>query len=185
MIIGLKGPARVGKDTVGRYLAAHHGFTTLAFADPVKIGLSALLGLPLSVFYGEKEKEEVIPWVGKSPRQLMQSLGTDWAHHAISPDIWVKVAQAKAQRLLENGVNIVFTDVRFPAEADMIKSAGGEIWTLMRPGHNPIPESDHVSESGQHRIPGDRGLVNFGTLEQLYEQVDETLEAAIVTELGV
>ena len=36
MLIALTGKARSGKDTVGHYLAAHYGYTCLAFADALK-----------------------------------------------------------------------------------------------------------------------------------------------------
>lgn len=36
MILGIAGRKGSGKDTVGDYLVARHGFVRVAFADPVK-----------------------------------------------------------------------------------------------------------------------------------------------------
>ena len=78
MLIGITGPAFSGKDTIANHLCLTHGyFTCEAFADPLRDGLSALFGL-FPHHFDAKHKETVIEWIGKSPRELLQTLGTQW-----------------------------------------------------------------------------------------------------------
>lgn len=64
-IIGLTGQPFNGKDTAARYLSDVHGFHPIAFADPLRAGLKAMLGLTDDDFTPER-KERVIHWLGKT-----------------------------------------------------------------------------------------------------------------------
>lgn len=178
MIIGLTGPAFAGKDTAGRYLARAHHYALFAFADPIRDGLRAMLGLTDRDFFPEN-KEKPIPWAGKSPRQFMQLLGTEWGRELIDQDIWIKHMAQRLARAEQAGDSIVITDVRFYGEADMIRAKGGEIWRIERPGAATTASNTHISEIEAAAIATDRTLLNDGTREQLYTQLDAALEAAL------
>jgi hypothetical protein len=82
ILIGLHGKAHAGKDTVGQMLVGY-GLDRVAFADPIKRMLIEGLGLTAEHF-DSPLKEEPIPWLGKSPRQLMQTLGTEWGRDLVN-----------------------------------------------------------------------------------------------------
>ena len=67
------------------------------------------------------------------------------------------------------GDKLVFTDVRFPNEAEMIKSLGGEIWRIQRPGIAPI--NNHPSESAMDDWQFDKVILNSAGVEGLKQQI--------------
>ncbi len=173
ILIGLTGKARSGKDTVGQMLVGY-GLDRVAFADPIKRMLIEGLGLgPEHV--DSPLKEQPIPWLGKSPRQLMQTLGTEWGR-AQHPEIWTLIAgrEITASRLAGRGV--VITDVRFENEAAFVRRQGGEIWHIWR---DVEPVAAHSSEAGVAPLMGDRYIGNSGTLQELRNSVAITWENAV------
>lgn len=138
-IIAFIGPAGCGKSTAA---AALDGATRHRFAGPLKRMLHAL-GLTWEEIDGA-HKEDPCALLGyKTPREAMQSLGTEWGRDTIDPDLWMR---AWLVSLPAEGL-IVVDDCRFPNEADAIRAAGGIIVRVHRPGHtNPAP----AHESEQH-----------------------------------
>lgn len=178
MIIGLTGAAFSGKDTVGIYLARSHNFSMFAFADPIREGLKAMLDLTASDFKPEN-KERTIDWIGRSPRQLMQSLGTEWGRELVGATIWTDHMARRIDSATRAGEDVVITDVRFNTEVDLIKRLGGEIWRVSRPNAETTSHWTHRSETEAAAIAHDRQLINDGTVEQLYEQIVEALGYSI------
>ena len=172
ILIGLAGHARVGKDTVARYLAAHLTLISYAFADPLKQALASMFNLTANQLEGT-EKEQPLPWLGKSPRELMQLLGTEWGRDLVHPQLWLLLAEQNLQLLAEHDQamkGVVIRDVRFDNEADWIRSKGGVIFHISRRGIRPA--NNHVSEYGVRHYPGDYVIENDSTLESLYDQVE-------------
>jgi hypothetical protein len=138
----------------------------VSFADPLYDMISAMTGYPVSQLKDREFKEQVIPWLGKSPRQLLQTLGTDWGRDMVSRDVWLKIGA----RRIQSGYRVVVRDVRFDDEAEMIREDfGGVIWEVTRPGAATC--ASHVSEAGISRRLIDRTLVNGGTLDEFREVV--------------
>lgn len=161
LLIGLAGKARSGKDTAGGFLSQHYDIKPYSFAAPLKKMLTSVFG---DLFYGG-DRESVLPWLGKSPRQLMQTLGTEWGRHQVHEDLWWLLAKRRweeAQFFGEPG--LVITDVRFDSEAKHILAAGGLLIEIIRPDRQQV--SEHQSENGLS--PGiERVYVhNDGTFEQ-------------------
>jgi len=165
MIIGITGPARVGKDTTADYLIGKLGarrFMKMSFAEPIKAMLAVGLNMTVEQVSGDL-KDKIDPVYGVSPRHMLQTLGTDWGRQMIHADIWVK---AMARRV--KGRDIIIPDVRFESEAKFIREHGVLIHIAGRGGI----EGDHVSEVGvQYRI-GDYTIDNSGAVEYLQAQCD-------------
>jgi hypothetical protein len=172
-IIGLAGKAKSGKDTIANYLKLHYPFQSVAFADPIREGMRAILGLE-DRHFAHPDKEVVIPEFGKSPRQMMQTLGTEWGRNCVNDDLWLILAKKKIDAYHKLGFNVVITDVRFENEADMIRKAGGVIWHIER-GVAGTPHG-HASEAGVQKGAFDWIISNNGTLASLYGTVDSILE---------
>lgn len=170
-LLGINGKAGSGKDTVADLLRSRRGYHSIAFADPLRAGITAMLALDAGHFE-HPQKEQPLPIIEKSPRQLLQLLGTEWGRQMIHPDLWVMLAARRVAdiRLRHPGANIVITDVRLDNEAAMIRELGGEIWMLTRPGAG-TPHA-HSSENGisLHHIA--RTIRNNGTLDELRIQVE-------------
>lgn len=164
-IIGIAGPARVGKDTVANFILAEVGGYRYSFADPIYAMLRQL-GIDMSDPYWEMRKEETIPALGTSPRHMMQTLGTEWGRQLINPDLWVILAH---QRLLHNGPGMIVPGVRFENEALWIRKNGGRIIHLSCPDARKVKA--HISENGVTQEPNDWYIYNDSTLEALQTKV--------------
>lgn len=160
-IIGLTGKKFAGKGEVAKILSS---YTVLSFATPLRKML-----LTMGVTQAEMaEKESIIPRFGASPRRLLQTLGTDWGRDMISPHLWVNIAREIAEWKLDHGQCVVFDDVRFDDEAEMIIALGGEIWRIHR-GHGTV--DSHASEHGVDDSYLAAVIYNSSTIEALREQV--------------
>jgi hypothetical protein len=87
----------------------------------------------------ERKDKGAIPGLsqaGGSPvtlRLMLQTIGTQWGRVCIDPNIWTKLAEKKALEALKT-TGVVFDDMRFPNEFDMIKRHGGKTIRIVRPG---------------------------------------------------
>jgi hypothetical protein len=187
ILIGLTGLAGSGKDSVRGLLVRHHGYTGLALADPIRAMLRALLmyaGQGDDWLHDRALKEQAIPALGVSYRQLAQTLGTEWGR-AIDAALWLRLAEERMALMREALLmspddGFVISDVRFPNEADWIRQRGGVVWRIERPGIEPV--RTHASESGIDEIVPERVIRNSGTLDDLASEVERAVsELQIVT----
>lgn len=165
-LIGLYSSApQSGKTTVATALE-HQGFTRVPFADPLKAMVVQFLQ---SLGYRHHEAQRLvyidkgakIPQLGVTVRHLLQTLGTEWGRNCVAPDVWLKCWAASAKQHW----CVVVDDVRFPNEAHLIKSMGGQVWRIERPGL--IDTTGHASEGGLCDWSFDRVIVNDGTVEDM------------------
>lgn len=173
MLIGLCGAAGSGKDTVASILRETAQFYRVAFADPLYEMAAIVTGLLPEDLQDRELKEQEIDWIGKSPRQLLQTLGTEWGRNTVSESLWIDIGMRRIDRLLADGRNVVVTDVRFDNEAAAVKSAGGEVWQVIR-GEGCVRgvSMRHSSEDGISEVLIDKNIGNWGSLVRLRETVD-------------
>jgi hypothetical protein len=170
LLIGLTGKAGAGKDTAAAGLICQHGYVRIAFADPIRRSLQVMLNLDSSAFE-HPVKELPLRDFGKSPRQMMQTLGTEWGRQLIHSDIWLMVARESIERTLSVRGRVVVTDVRFENEATMIRSLGGTIWHIDRDAAGTAHA--HTSESGVAFDPAtDMRIDNNASVGDLYRSID-------------
>lgn len=174
-LIGLIGRARSGKDTVAGYLCRRHRFTQVAFADPMKEMLEVAFG---NVNFREGDREAPLPWLGKSPRQLMQTLGTEWGRNQVHPDLWTLLTEQKVSAYTLANQSLVISDVRFHNEADMLLKHGGELWQIQRDG---AAVAEHISEQAQWDSYPTQTIENNGSLDALYLKVEQAYQGEAFT----
>jgi hypothetical protein len=156
-VIGFAGRAGAGKTTAAEAAAAAGGGVVLGFADPLYAALAAALGVPVATLHDRATKELPLP-VGKSPRQLLQTLGTEWGRQLVRADLWVWRARQRIEEAGRAGVPLVaICDVRFANEVAAIRELGGEVWWVHRPG---LGEGQHVSERELQPQDCDRQILN-------------------------
>lgn len=173
MIICLTGKAGAGKGTVATYLQNRHQFHIVSFAGPIRSMLIAGLGLrPEDFQHGRKEQP--LDWLGRSPRQLSQTLGTEWGRELVDKDLWIKLACRKVSWLHDAGFDVVIDDCRFDNEALAMSDMGAILVRVHRP--STIQVAAHISEAGITLPERMLDVIhNDGTVEQLHEQVDKLL----------
>lgn len=183
-VIGVTGLAGSGKTEVAKHLISRYGFARVRFADTLKKMIRAL-GLTTRHVDGDLKEKPCALLDGKTPRWAMQTIGTEWGRRLISENLWVKAWEKTARKSLKKGVSIVADDVRFQNEVAMIRSLGGVVINVTRPGHTvsaaPIQikwwevwrwfgDRQHASET--LRVEPDIELVNDGSLDHLRVQLD-------------
>ncbi len=166
-VIGIAGRARSGKDTVAEILlsltVAHYRYS---FADPIRAMLLAGFGVDMANPEWQSRKEEPAPeLLGKSPRFIMQTLGTEWGRDIIAADLWLQLGARRLDRT--PGQTMVIADVRFANEAKWVRQHGVLIH-LRNPRTPRIRQ--HSSEVGVRPAKGDLRLVNDGTLDVLRQR---------------
>lgn len=170
MIIGLSGYARSGKDTTAGILVAHYGFERRAFADVLREAVYRL-NPQLTETVRVRDVVDEYGWeVAKSNpevRRLLQVMGTEVGRAMLGEDVWVR----RAMKSLP--AKTVFTDMRFPNEANAIRKRGGLVWRVNRPKF--VAVNGHVSETALDSYTFDAVINNAGDLEFLAEQVEERM----------
>ena len=134
-----------------------------------------MLQVPESVLRDRARKERDLPTVGRSPREMVQTLGTEWGRNTMRLDFWLLIALPEIEAHRRGGVpGVVVSDVRFENEAQFIRCQGGQVWHIQRPGIAGVRA--HASERGIVPEGADRGLLNDGPLAALCNRVDRLID---------
>ena len=160
-VIGFAGHAGSGKNAAAESL----GGVVIGFADPLYAALAAMLGVQEGSLRARATKE--LPMAcGKSPRDLLRTLGTEWGRELVRKDIWVwRARQRIADATKAGAAYVAICDVRFRNELEFIKGElGGQVWWIDRPG---TVAGDHVSDVAIAAQDCDRVIQNAGSLDHL------------------
>lgn len=172
-IIGLHSKAGGGKDTIANHLKTYfpRDFRSLAFADAIREMLKAGFQLTDAHFERPLKNEPLEIFGGKSPRDLMKPLGTEWGREMIWDKLWITRIANQVGDYLGAGFNVIITDVRFDNEAEWIRSNGGVIWHIDR--KEGVEVHSHKSEAGVKFVKGvDVRINNNETLGYLFDTVE-------------
>lgn len=176
MLIAVTGNARHGKNSIGDYLVAKHNFIDLAFALTVKKICKIKYLLTDDQLFTDKKDVIDERW-GKTPRDMFKFEGTEIGQYqqqkfmeGIGRNFWIK----RLGMELDEKINTVLTDCRYPHEAEMIKKKNGFIIRIIRPSME-ITDS-HSSETEMNLIKDefiDAVVINDGTIEELHEKIEK------------
>ncbi len=163
---GFKGS---GKTTLAEFLVTEFGFKRMSFADPIRQACKSIFALTDEQMGNRELKEKEDPRWGLSPRQIMQRFGTEVGRE-FQKDIWVK-------SLFHNmGTHsaIVIDDCRFPNEADAIKTWGGYVIGVVRPGYGPSNHASELSMRDNWSSMVDTVIENDSDLDTLWKKCIST-----------
>lgn len=93
----------------------------------------------------QEMKERIDNFAGtviKTPRELMQTVGTDILRHYVRDDIFIVLLFS---RLKEISGNAVVSDVRLHNEREALKKAGAKLMRIKR--NSLIKKDNHISEN--------------------------------------
>ncbi len=179
-IIMLCGVKRSGKDTVAMYLTSHFAYKQLCFADSLKQACRQLFDLTVEQTDGN-DKEVIDTRYGCTPRAILQFFGTEIMQYKLSelmPSVgrlfWVN----KVLPLMNEPKPYVVSDMRFKHEYDLVKQMYGDTTSLkvIRIDNPRVPGCDgHESECDWMKVTPDHVLLNHGTLNQLFKQIDSIM----------
>jgi hypothetical protein len=168
--IGIAGKAQSGKTTAAEIAASLTGGIVKSLAQPLYDMLDVLRTDDWPV-----DREQPIPGLARSQRQLLQTLGTEWGRSMISPTLWIEHLMRRCRWLAARQVVFV-PDVRFDNEAAAIIDAGGKVWGIT--GRGGIAGT-HISEDGIRFAYISRWLDNKGTLDDLRSQITAAVQEDI------
>jgi hypothetical protein len=160
-VIGITGYAQHGKNTLGQMFTDECGFVQLAFADALRECVKTLDPYvnvdDHAGFSGFWRYSQLLDAVGyedakKNPevRRLLQVMGTEVARDILGPDTWVNALSLEWETL--GYPDLVITDVRFPNEAEWVRSRGVMV-RVNRPEFYSGIAKDHPSEAHISGLP--------------------------------
>jgi len=185
MIIGLVGKIGSGKSTITNLLAKKYDFTKYAFADPIK-RIGEVFGFDKKTIYGSQEEKLLVdPVWNISTRVFLQRFGSDLCRNQfpkvfpemkLNESVWIRLADRKLQE--NSNKNFVFSDVRFPDEADFVKRKGGVLIKVTRTVNDVSPlfsTSNHVSETSVQKINTNFQIENNSTINHLEKSIEKII----------
>ncbi len=180
-LIAFAGYATSGKDTAANYLVEKYGYERRAFADKLKDSVAALLNInreqierwkldpdvEIQVVRKVKDGFSVLEW--QTFRNFLQRYGTESHRDVLHEHIWIDYTLAE----YHSGLRWAISDLRFENEAKAVRSQGGKVVWITRPG---VEGQEHRSE---HKLPKDYYdalLVNNDSLEVFYRRIDAIMK---------
>lgn len=178
-LIAITGQAGSGKDTLADACVFQLGAVKYNFALPIKLALNAMFCWTMDMWDNRLWKERVIPWLGKSPRQLAQTLGTEWGRDLIHPELWTMIALERyAVHCKTSNAPFIIADMRFDNEARAVHRNGGTVVKVVRRDVAPI--SAHKSEKGVSEELIDQTVSNAGSLHHYVEHAVPRIESLLL-----
>jgi hypothetical protein len=169
-----------GKSTIGRYLAANHGYEILSFASPLLEMVETFLmhhGLTMEEidYYCRQAKEQPIPGVNRSYRYLARTLGTEWGRNLVRETTWLDAFEQKFDRHSSRNA-ICVDDLRFRNEATLLKKKGFLFVKVFRQSERRGIQDNHQSDIDLSSFTNwDCEISNNGTLDELYQAVNSII----------
>src|ERR1019366_614748 len=125
-LVAFTGPAGSGKDTAALVMKKlYASYTQMAFADPLKAMVRAYLRFLTddeveieSIVNGILKEKEHEYFMGKSSRQVQQTLGTEWGRNLIDSKFWMNVMDKRVHKAWKSRYRVVVSDLRFPNELE-------------------------------------------------------------------
>lgn len=165
------------------WMEEQSGWEIKKFAGKLKQIASILTGIPIQKFEDQEFKKKTLgpewsrrelyeskaPWIAvgeyieipMTVRELLQKLGTEGLRTGLHENVWLNALFAD----YTPDSKWIITDVRFPNEAESIKSRGGIIIRVDRPGLKAL--NNHPSEKSMDDYKFDYRITNSSSLENL------------------
>lgn len=182
---GLIGKAGSGKDSLAKHLVTAHGYTRVAFADPLRdmaLKLDPYVDAYVSWHddgveherlsevvreYGWDEAKRLYPEV----RRTLQSIGQ--AQREMDPDYWLNIARRKIESAQVWRMPVVVTDVRYRNEATTLRALGFTLVRIERPDAGLTGDAaKHASETELADYETQLTVRNNGSLAHLARAAD-------------
>lgn len=178
-IIAICGRKRHGKDTVANYISSKYGYENVKFASVLKSICKQVFNLS-DPQIEDDEKDVIDARYDKTPRQIMQFIGTDMMQFELQKFMPRIGRLVWTTALLDSTKDkcIVISDLRFKHEADEVFRCDPNA-LIIRVNRNcvDIPIDSHVSENELDGIPCNLTLNNDGSIIDLHASIDKCMES--------
>ena len=103
-LIALNGAKTVGKTTIAKALKSKNAnVKIISFAKPLRDMLRAI---GVEDRYLNVDKEELIPGINKSAREMLCTLETEWGRDMIDQSIWLWAMDKQIKNVVENSESV-------------------------------------------------------------------------------
>ncbi len=179
-IVAICGKKRSGKDTIADYISSRYGYDKVKFANVLKDLCKNAFNL--SNYQVEYDGKDVVDTrYDKTPRQIMQYIGTDLMQFEMQKFMPKIGRLVWTTSLLESTKNkyIVISDMRFKHEAEEVLRYDPSAIILMvdRLACNNVIDT-HVSENATNDIPFNFYVKNDKGIEDLHKIVDDMMKSS-------
>lgn len=184
-LIGILGKARSGKDSAADFMMEMLNGTSkkpkwehVSFAAILKKSVEVLFHLPPGAANDSARRAMRLPFLDCTLAKFLQDYGQTM-REKFGQDFWIKALFDQ----IPVGAHWIISDVRYPNEANMIKSLGGIIVKIERTHDDRPPalsmqdgrDPSHSSEALVDSIDADALIVNNKSLADLKESIRHTL----------
>lgn len=191
MIIALTAPKGSGKDLTADYIVEKYNYEKMAYADHLKDILKLIFDFSEKELYGTQEDKEKInnEW-GVSSRQTALALG-DFMRYDL-PNKFPKYKEKMEanyfvymlmKKISNTSKNVVISDVRFNNEIVELRKKFPERTVkcirILRNTDGFNEETDKHHSENPNNIDKDQidhVIENNGTIEELYQKIDQILK---------
>lgn len=193
LLLGFGYKKRVGKDTAVKFALSYlrqkkkqNGECYYAYRaslfDPVKYHAYQLFkwgGLQDAPYYDDhpEKKEDILPPIGRSPRQIWDELGSTIRN--LCPRTLPEVLLSRDYEKLygKEPDILLIPDVRGPEEYEYIKKFHGKVFCINR---KDAPISQHIVDNMlNERRDWDGTICNDGTMKEFYNSVISAIDASL------
>ncbi len=176
------GHKRSGKDTFGDYLVHSYGYKKAQPFACFKPAIKDWFGFSEEQMNGSLKEVRDPRW-GLSPREIMQVFGTELMREdlprrlpehekVVGKKLWALIFRDWYLRQPDG--QYVVCDWRFPEEQDAIKDLPN-VRFIKIINSRVLTGDMHSSESGIDQLPAQYGILNEGTLDEYYNNIDMTM----------
>lgn len=161
-LIALVGKKRSGKTTAATFIRNNHSGMAYrdSFAMPIKQHVIRIFG-PL-----DETPKEVL-------RPVMQALGES-LKAKFGKMVFIDQLKQRIRDMKHAADLVIIDDLRFPFEADWVRSQGGKVIRIIRPELDGVVDN-HISETSVDEVIADATIINSDGLETLFLKVTDTL----------
>lgn len=185
-LVAITGAAGAGKDVLAQALAGQFGYHIHKFAETLYKMAQQLPFLDEGNWTDRAWKERPHQFYNnKSPRKILQTLGTEWMRNMIAEDQWVAIAAHKIEQKYVSTRQgaFVFSDCRYENEAAWIRKNGGLVVHLSRAEVRAVEA--HSSENGINWDADDLAITNNETIEALCQKAKSIDDLAEVRKIAI
>ena len=172
-IIAISGKKQSGKTTVVDFLIdkCNPCPEIICFADALKDIVCRCFGAKVEDLWGsDVDKCKILP-CGKSSREILQIVGTDW-FRSLDSECWIRPYKIRLETIGKYCDSILTPDVRFPNEVKCIQNLGGHVIRLLRA---PFPEDEHKSETALDFM--EKFTISYqNSLKERHTRLDDVFE---------
>ncbi len=161
ILIALGSKAGVGKDKTADYFQQQKKFRRISFAEDIYECCGSI--------------QKILQKDVSKDRKLLRTIGQA-LKDVYGINVWVERVEKKIKDSIENGENIIITDLRFDVEWEMLKKYDFVKIRIEREDRVLPEDPFHISETQLDDKEWDLTIKNDGSLMDLEQKVINTLD---------